>query len=229
MQDIIQTLKNQHLIWQADQTSTEQSDIVISSGYTELDHLLGGGFPSHGVVEIESQLAIGELRLLTSLLQQRFQEGMVVLLQPPAQVNAAFLAYLGYPLAETLVLLPDSAKKALWAAEQCLKSGACRCVLLWQNELEIHQVKRLQVASEQGASLLFVFRLPQPMRLSLPVSLSLTLQPRPFGLCVQVKKRKGGWSRGTTEIDFRPLFTSLTIPSATLPDSVLSFPVVREG
>ncbi len=103
MQDIIQTLKNQHLIWQADQTSTEQSDIVISSGYTELDHLLGGGFPSHGVVEIESQLAIGELRLLTSLLQQRFQQGMVVLLQPPAQVNAAFFAYLGYPLAETLV------------------------------------------------------------------------------------------------------------------------------
>ncbi|MDF5039119.1 recombinase RecA, partial [Vibrio parahaemolyticus] len=69
MQDIIQNLKSQHLVWQANLTKADPQQLQTSSGFSELDDLLGGGFPPHGVVEMESIGSIGELRLLAPYLK----------------------------------------------------------------------------------------------------------------------------------------------------------------
>ncbi|ELP5728699.1 translesion DNA synthesis-associated protein ImuA [Vibrio vulnificus] len=227
MQNIIEDLKHQQLIWHANSTHYREEQHYHSSGLADLDTLLEGGFPRHGVVEIESPLGIGELRLLSPFLLS--QQHTVALIQPPAMINAAFWRNVGLSLADSLILTPSSKKEALWSAEQCLKSGVCQTVLLWQNAIEIHQIKRLQVACEQGGNLLFMFRESSHARLSLPISLSLQLSPSEQGIYVKVRKRKGGWQRDTVEINYQRLFPQLTLSKAIAGDRVIPFPVALQG
>lgn len=227
MQNIIQDLKQQQLIWHANSPHYRGEEHGCRSGLADLDTLLNGGFPRHGVVEIESTLAIGELRLLCPFLL--LQQGMVALIQPPAMVNAAFWRYVGLSLSDSLILHPSTVKEALWSAEQCLKSGACQTVLLWQDEIEIHQVKRLQLACEQGGSLLFMFRHHSHTQLSLPISLSLQLTPSEQGVYVKVRKRKGGWQCGTVEINYQQLFPQLTLAPSIETQRVIPFPLALQG
>ncbi|MDF2154235.1 translesion DNA synthesis-associated protein ImuA [Vibrio sp. CAU 1672] len=230
MQDIIQHLKSQQLVWQANLTKADPHQSLNSSGFPELDTLLGGGFPPHGVVEMESIGSIGELRLLGPYLKTSLSTGVTAFIQPPALINSLFLHSIGLDLNQVWVITPDHQRDTLWAAEQCLKSGVCSNVLLWQDELEIHQVKRLQVASEQGSCPLFILKSPQVNRLPLPVSLSLKLQGHQQGISVEVLKRKGGWNKGKVEINFHHHYPQLVVSSMPHPTStVLHFPIARQG
>lgn len=230
MQDIIQHLKSQHLVWQANVTKADSHPFLNSSGFPKLDTLLGGGFPPHGVVEMESVGSIGELRLLAPYLKSSLTRGVTAFIQPPALMNSLFLHSIGLDINQVWVVTPEHPRDALWAAEQCLKSGACTNVLLWQEELEIHQVKRLQVASEQGACPLFMLKPSMTNRLSLPVSLSLKVQGHEQGVSVEVLKRKGGWSKGQVEISFQHHYPQLVVPAKGLtPSTVVHFPLANQG
>ncbi|CAH1531009.1 conserved hypothetical protein [Vibrio rotiferianus] len=230
MQDIIQHLKSQHLVWQANLTKADEHQFLNSSGFPELDALLGGGFPPHGVVEMESVGSIGELRLLAPYLEASLSRGVTAFIQPPALMNSLFLHSIGLDINQVWVITPEHQRDALWAAEQCLKSGVCTNVLLWQDELEIHQVKRLQVASEQGSCPLFMLKPNMTNRLSLPVSLSLKLQGHEQGVSVEVLKRKGGWSKGSVDINFQHRYPQLVMPNATrIPSTVVNFPLANQG
>ncbi len=230
MQDIIQHLKSQHLVWQANLTKADSYQFLNSSGFPELDTLLGGGFPPHGVVEMESIGSIGELRLLAPYLKSSLDKGVTAFIQPPALMNSLFLHSIGLNINRVWIITPEQQRDALWAAEQCLKSGACSNVLLWQDELEIHQVKRLQVASEQGACPLFMLKPNMTNRLSLPVSLSLKLQGSDQGVRVEVLKRKGGWSKGNVDINFQRHYPQLVAPTkGRIPSTVIHFPLANQG
>ncbi len=236
MQDIIQHLKSQHLVWQANVTKADSQQFLNSSGFPELDTLLGGGLPPHGVVDMESVGSIGELRLLAPYLKSSLARGVTAFIQPPALMNPLFLHGIGLDINQVWVITPKHPRDALWAAEQCLKSGACSNVLLWQEELEIHQVKRLQVASEQGSCPLFMLKPTRPNRLSLPVSLSLKVQGHEQGVSVEVLKRKGGWSKGKVEINFQHYYPQLVVPAKLVgtakshtPSTVVPFPLANQG
>ncbi|MGY0613824.1 translesion DNA synthesis-associated protein ImuA [Vibrio sp. FJH11] len=230
MQDIIQHLKSQHLVWQANLTEADSHPFLNSSGFPELDTLLGGGFPPHGVVEMESVGSIGELRLLAPYLKSSMARGVTTFIQPPALVNSLFLHSIGLDINQVWVVTPGHQRDALWATEQCLKSGACTNVLLWQEELEIHQVKRLQVASEQGACPLFMLKPSMTNRLSLPVSLSLKVQGHEQGVSVEVLKRKGGWIKGQVDINFQHHYPQLVVPAKShTPSTVVHFPLANQG
>ncbi len=230
MQDIIQHLKSQHLVWQANLTKADSHQFLNSSGFPELDSLLGGGFPPHGVIEMESVGSIGELRLLAPYLTSSLTSGVTAFIQPPALMNSLFLHNIGLDINQVWVVTPEQQRDALWAAEQCLKSGACSNVLLWQEELEIHQVKRLQVASEQGSCPLFMLKPTRTNRLSLPVSLSLNVQGHEQGVSVEVLKRKGGWSKGSVDINFQCHYPQLMAPTQRHTSStVIHFPLANQG
>ncbi len=47
---------------------------------------------------------------------------------------------------------------ALWAAEQALRSGTCRAVLVWSEQVDSRRLRRLQLAAEEGDCLGIVFR-----------------------------------------------------------------------
>ncbi|WP_423840353.1 translesion DNA synthesis-associated protein ImuA [Vibrio mytili] len=230
MQDIIQHLKSQRLVWQANLTQPTQHQHLNSSGFSELDSLLEGGYPPHGVIEMESLGSIGELRLLAPYLESTLSEGITAFIQPPALLSSLFLHSIGLDINQVWVVTPDQPRDALWAAEQCLKSGVCSNVLLWQDELEIHQVKRLQVASEQGTCPLFMLKPIMTNRLSLPVSLSLKIQGQNQGVRVEVLKRKGGWRKGQVDISFQHHYPQLVVPTKShTPSTILHFPVAHQG
>ncbi|MFA0707893.1 translesion DNA synthesis-associated protein ImuA, partial [Vibrio sp. 10N.222.48.A3] len=156
MHELIKNLQDRQLIWTGLQSTAQGS--TTSTGYPQLDKQLDGGFPTHGVIEVESQQGIGELRLLTPYLAQQNSQKLAIFINPPGKICAEFFSSQGIELDNILVIEPQRDLDALWAAEQCLKSGACHSVLLWGADLEIHQTKRLQAASETGKCLQFHFK-----------------------------------------------------------------------
>ncbi|MDH5936950.1 translesion DNA synthesis-associated protein ImuA [Vibrio splendidus] len=235
MHELIKNLQDRQLIWTGLQSTTQGS--TTSTGYSQLDKQLDGGFPTHGVIEVESQQGIGELRLLTPYLAQQNSQQLAIFINPPGKICAEFFSSQGIELENILVIQPQRDLDALWAAEQCLKSGACHSVLLWGADLEIHQTKRLQAASETGKCLQFHFKATSHNQLSLPVSLSMKLSSHAQGLKVEVTKRKGNWSYGSFILDMSqnwPLLTEkITLQnsshSALSNNTVLAFPIAKQG
>ncbi|MDH5887337.1 translesion DNA synthesis-associated protein ImuA [Vibrio splendidus] len=235
MHELIKNLQDRQLIWTGLQSTAQGS--TTSTGYPQLDKQLDGGFPTHGVIEVESQQGIGELRLLTPCLAQQNSQKLAIFINPPGKICAEFFSSQGIELENILVIQPQRDLDALWAAEQCLKSGACHSVLLWGADLEIHQTKRLQAASETGKCLQFHFKATSHNQLSLPVSLSMKLSSHAQGLKVEVTKRKGSWSYGSFILDMSQNWPLLT-EKVTLQDSshsalsnntVLAFPIAKQG
>lgn len=225
MYELIDHLKQKQWLWQGSQSPQEHE--FFSTGFDLLDQKLKGGFPKHGVVELQSTLGIGELRLLVPHIKATSQERLSVFINPPGYLCAEQLTNEGIDSNKVLIITPKSDKEALWAAEQCLKSGACSNVLLWHKELEVHQARRLQVASETGSCLHFLFKTDSKSVFSLPVSLSMTLAPHDLGLKVVITKRKGGWPQESFVIDMRSKWVRLTKPSNT--PTVIPFPMRKQG
>lgn len=225
MYELIEHLKQKQWLWQGSQAPEEKAH--HPTGYEVLDQKLMGGFPMHGVIELESPVGIGELRLLLPHLKQTSQDRLSVFIQPPGYLCAEQLTNEGLNRDKALIIYPNSSKDALWAAEQCLKSGACSNVLLWHPELEVHQARRLQVASETGNSLHFIFKRVSQSVFSLPVSLSMSLKPHPFGLEVTITKRKGGWPQGSFIINMRSKWPSLSLQQQS--PVVIPFPIRQQG
>ncbi len=219
--------------------STQNQDPnLIPTGYAELDELLGGGWPSHEVVELFATTGSGELRLLQPWLQssakllghEEFPEQnqlppqtnrQLVFINPPAMLSAQALSLAGFELPSIWQIVCKTAVEALWTAEQCLKSGCCQHVLLWQGELSIAKLKRLQLSAQQGQCNLVLMHQPKTRFCSLPVALSLQLSPTENGLKVKVLKRRGGFIGGQTDIKFSPWYVVKTTLLAKQP-TVLS-------
>jgi cell division inhibitor SulA len=176
------------------------------------------------MIDIQSPIGIGELRLLLPnlLARQSNNDSLLLLIAAPMQINSEMLAEYGFKLNQILVIKQASTNDVLWCAEQCLRSGCCHIVLMWRQSLEIAQVKRLQLAAQKGDALQIIFRQQQHSSLSLPVSLALKCNAHPKGLNVQITKRKSGWPSNVFCVDMHDYWPELTIPSQV--DNVLPFP-----
>lgn len=222
MHELINLLQRRNLVWHGTEQKAAYSG--QTTFYPELDDKLEGGFPEHGVVDVVSPPGIGEVRLLMPYLQK--QNRLLVYINPPGQVCAEQLHHYGIDISQVLVVHPQKAQDALWAAEQCMKSGTCSAVLLWQTELEVHQVKRLQIAGETGECLLFLHRHFDTSTISLPVTLGMSLSSNDYGINVHIRKRKGGWPVAHFQVDMRQQWPALT---KQLPANVVPFPMSQVG
>lgn len=208
----VEELARRQLIWRGGAGLKTDSR---STGLELLDQKLGGGLPVSGVIDIQSLTGTGELRLLLPLLAQpegepSEQPRLCAFIAPPAELNAEALTSLGLPVARTLVIKPQKPAEVLWAAEQCLKSGACRAALLWHQNMSLHQARRLQLASQEGRAQLFLLRNTRAE--PLPVSLSLRLSAQARGLNISIPKRRGGWPVAEFTLDLQSLWPQLTLP-----------------
>lgn len=225
MNPTLETLINKRAIWQGKYTPKPEN--TARSGYPELDEQLGGGIPQQGVIDLQSDIGIGELRLLLPYLRDRHQQQqrLLVYIAPPIVINSEMLAAYGVELSRLLIIEPKNEQEALWAAEQCLKSGCCHSVLLWQAQLQVHQVKRLQLASQQGAALQVMFRPVQSMAMGLPTTLSLQLSPDHAGIKVTIRRRKGGRRSEPFQINMHQHWPELALPEPPVSgDNVIPFP-----
>lgn len=89
-----------------------------------------------------------------------------------------------------LTIVQAQGRDALWAAEQCLRSGSCGAVLCWPQQADDRALRRLQVAAETGQTLAFAYR---PLREAVnpsPAALRLAIDAQPAQL--RVLKCRGG-------------------------------------
>ncbi|MEZ5500019.1 MAG: translesion DNA synthesis-associated protein ImuA [Steroidobacteraceae bacterium] len=175
----------------------------FSSGFQLLDTgLPGGGWPQTGLVEILTPYhGLGELRLLMPMLAQASHAEparWITWIAPPFEPYAPALVAHGLALARQLIVRTET---ALWAMEQALGGGACTVALTWVRRASPRSIRRLQIASERGQTLGFVFRALSSARESSAAQLRLILNPRPGGLRVTLHKSRGG-TRAPIDIDW---------------------------
>lgn len=186
----LDSLLDQRRVWRGQAESRPAT--AQPTGHAALDAVLpAGGWPEAALSEILiAAEGIGELQLLWPTLARLTAEGeRVVLVAPP---------FLPYPQAwlaagvdlRQLALIEASGRDALWAAEQCLRSGSCSAVLCWPQQADDRALRRLQVAAESGQTLAFAYR---PLREAVnpsPAALRLAVDNRPAQL--RVLKCRGG-------------------------------------
>lgn len=142
-----------------------------------LDRHLPDGWPRGELTEILYPYSgIGELNLLAPALSTLSQAHWLAWVHPPAQPQAAALRQLGYRLERLLVVRTATTADALWATEQVLRSGVCAAVVCWLQAVSDRQLRRLQLAAEQGRCAGFLLRPDSFGQQRSPAALRLTLQ-----------------------------------------------------
>lgn len=203
-------LEQRRLVWRGRDTARPLE--ARTSGWPELDDSLGG-LPGAGVVMIQAQPGIGELRLLWPTMAP--QSRLTTLVAPPFCVSAEGWLGGGVPLERLLLVHPDTPQSALWAAEQSLKSGSCDSVCLWLTQrLQTLQARRLQLAARAGQATLFLFVPTQQECPSLPIDLHLILSASTQGVRVEVRRRRQGRPLQPFTVDMTTHWPELTRTSA---------------
>lgn len=197
----LESLKRDGLLWQgrAQQSSAE---CTMPTGWAVLDEVLGGGWPRASLAEILSEAHQGLPLLIPLLARLSTEQRWLALIAPPYVPYAPALVARGVAVERLLLIRDVSTTQCLWATEQALKSGACAAVLAWPGELQTAQLRRLQLAAEQGGCLGVLFRIPRTARQGSPAALRLRVRPAPLGLEVDVLKRRAGWGGARCIVPF---------------------------
>lgn len=176
-------LLDQRRVWRGRQAQSRPLGLQ-PTGHAALDACLPeGGWPAASLTEL--LLAApggGELQLLwPSLARLTAEGGRVVLVAPPFIPFAPAWQAAGIDL-RWLAYVEAQPGEALWAAEQCLRSGSCAAVLCWPQRADDRALRRLQVAAETGQALAFACRAQQ-----------VSLNPSPAALRIAVDTRPAQW------------------------------------
>jgi cell division inhibitor SulA len=185
----LETLLAAQTLWRAGRAATIAAE-GESTGHASLDVLLPqGGWPRRALTELLLPAdGVGELELLLPTLSRMTHSGgSVVLVAPPYIPYAPAWQAAGVDLAH-LEIVEAQPRDALWAFEQCLRSGACAAVLGWPQHADAQSLRRLQVAADSGDCLGFAFR--DRKHLANPSPAALRLEQS--GGAWHVRKCRGG-------------------------------------
>lgn len=191
-----------HLVWRGDRLAVP-AEAGIPSGFPDLDACLpGGGWPNAALSELLiPRPGIGELGLLLPLLARTAEDHWSVCIAPPLHPYAPALAAGGVPLGRILFVQTESPAHARWAARQALASRSCTAVLMWLAGTDMAALRRLQLASEDSATPLFLIRPEHCATQASPAVLRLALRPRVGGVEIRILKRRGPLFAGTLALE----------------------------
>jgi cell division inhibitor SulA len=185
------------------------------SGFDALDALLPGqGWPQSSLVELLCpHWGMGELQLVLPLLKRMTKDNRWQLwLAPPFIPYAPAMQYQGIALEQTLVAETLERREWVWAMEQGLRSGACSLLLAWCHfPLKQQQLRRLQLAAEQGRCIGFIFLHPRYASPNSGAALRLALQGQNHNqarlntLRIDILKRRSGWPVTDIEVELSPV------------------------
>lgn len=165
----------------------------LGTGFAELDRAYGG-WPLQALTEILcAHQGIGELRvLMPALAALSRRRRWIAWIAPPHLPYAPALAAQGVRLERVLLVHPKSEQEALWATETALRAGSCAAVLSWVGAASPRELRRLQLAAEEGKAWGVLFRPPAHAREFSPAALRLRLTPAGAGhVQVDVLKSRG--------------------------------------
>jgi len=127
---------------------------------------------------------------------------------------APALAQYGIDISKVLLVHPEKDDN-LWATEQALRTGTCGAVLCWPGHVNERQLRRLQLAAEEGNSMGLLFYTQTPQVQSSPAALRMEVQSNEWGMEVNILKRRGAWPTGPIHIDLNHEATMAMPLSAT--------------
>jgi len=165
---------------------------VHPTGLAALDAVLPtGGWPESALSEIlMAKDGVGELQLALPTLARLSAAGeRIVLVAPPYTPYPHAWQNAGVDLRQLSVVQAEE-RDALWAVEQCLRSGSCGAVLCWPRKADDRALRRLQVAAETGQTLAFAWRALSEAINASPAALRLAVEAKPAQ--VRVLKCRGG-------------------------------------
>ncbi len=165
---------------------------IHPTGHAALDAVLpSGGWPASALSEIlMAKDGVGELQLVLPTLARLSAAGeRIVLVAPPYTPYPHAWQNAGVDL-RLLSVVQAQERDALWAVEQCLRSGSCGAVLCWPRKADDRALRRLQVAAETGQTLAFAWRSLSEAINPSPAALRLAVEARPAQ--VRVLKCRGG-------------------------------------
>ncbi len=163
-----------------------------STGHAALDAVLpSGGWPRRALTELLLPAdGIGEIALLLPTLARMTAAGGRVVLVAPPYIPYAPAWQRGGVLLDALEVVDADPQQALWAFEQCLRSGACAAVLGWPKTGDARVLRRLQVAADSGDCCAFALRDRRHALNASPAALRLEYLPERDAW--QVRKCRGG-------------------------------------
>lgn len=190
----LDTLLAARTLWHAGRSAAIAAD-GEATGHDALDALLPqGGWPRRALTELLLPAdGVGELALLLPTLARMTQAGSpVAVIAPPYIPYAPAWQAAGVDLA-WLEVVDAAPRDALWAFEQCLRSGACAAVLGWPVQADGPALRRLQVAADSGECLGFALRDRRHAANPSAAALRLEAVRDPQGgTAWQVRKCRGG-------------------------------------
>lgn len=187
----IDTMLRDPRIWRG--AALDHDVPAVASGHTGLDALLPHrGWTLGTLTEVLLDLdGIGELELLLPVLAVLTrQHRHIAAIAPPYLLYPAALLAGGIALEYLHCVETVSDIEALWATEQCLRSGVCGAVLCWPHQATDRSLRRLQVAAEAGQALGFAFRATRAAANPSPASTRIQLQVR-SGTHLRILKCRG--------------------------------------
>jgi len=186
----LESLLEQQRVWRGQPSPLPRAR--QPTGHPALDAALPErGWPEAALTELMlSADGVGELRLLLPTIARLTTTGSpVVLVAPPYLPFPIAWRQAGVDLAH-LHLVEAPPREALWATEQCLRSGCAGAVLAWPRQADDRALRRLQVAADNGRALGFVFRDLRALANPSPAALRLAIRGTPPSL--RVVKCRGG-------------------------------------
>ena len=186
----LDTLFNGGRVWKGRPATPPAS--VHPTGLAALDAVLPtGGWPEAALSEIlMAKEGVGELQLvLPTLARLSKARERIVLVAPPYTPYPHAWQNAGVDL-RLLSVIQAEERDALWAVEQCLRSGSCGAVLCWPRKADDRALRRLQVAAETGQTLAFAWRALSEAVNTSPAALRLAVEAKPAQ--VRVLKCRGG-------------------------------------
>lgn len=172
----LQTLIATRQVWQG--SGERAPGQGVPTGFAALDAALPfGGWPRAALTEVLLTAdGTGEIALLMPTLSRLTRADQRVALIAPPYIPYAPAWRAGGVRLSQLEIVQAEPTQALWAFEQCLRSGGCAAVLGWPVKADHHALRRLQVAAGAGQALGFVLRDHRHARQASPAALRLEIR-----------------------------------------------------
>lgn len=216
--ETLDSLLAQRRVWRGPSSTPASPALAQATGWQALDEALpSGGWPEGALSEVLAPVdGIGELQLAWPALARLSQpkDSVIALVAPPYRPYPPAWHAAGVRLGALQRIEARTPKEALWAAEQCLRSGACSAVLCWPQQADDRALRRLQVAAETGQALGFAFRPAKAAANPSPAALRIAIDAAPRQL--RVLKCRGG----------HPPAEPIPFPSSIIPSSTGSSRIV---
>jgi cell division inhibitor SulA len=181
----MKTVKKLHHVNAWEQSVTQGTSLLTTSGIAVLDDLLPcGGWPKSGLAEIIlPDPYCNPMSLLLPALVRLSRKGRwLAMVNPSYPARSGILRESAINHDRVLLVNPHPGRSALWTAESMLFSGDCSVVMTWPNCNTELMGKRLQRAANHGRALGILFRyeglVTQPSGVEIRLKLEMDTQGR---------------------------------------------------